>query len=63
VSRRTLRRSLAERCFQIVECDDPALLQRWMDRWRDLVSFDVTPIVTSAEAVAAIAPRLEPSVE
>jgi hypothetical protein len=47
-----------QRCFQIMECDDPELLRAWMDRWRDLVTFEVTPVVTSAEAVGMIAPRL-----
>jgi hypothetical protein len=47
-----------QRCFQIVDCDDPVLLHAWMDRWRDLVTFEVTPIVTSAQAVATIGPRL-----
>jgi hypothetical protein len=47
-----------QRCFQIMECDDPRLLQEWIDRWSDLVDFEVTPVVTSQEAAAAIAPRL-----
>ena len=46
------------RCFQIMECDDPALLERWTARWRDLVEFEIIPVVTSAEAVAAVTPRL-----
>jgi hypothetical protein len=44
-------------CYQVMECDDPALLERWMDAWRDLVDFEVIPVVTSAEAAAAILPR------
>ncbi len=47
-----------QRCFQMMECDDPQLLQRWIDRWKDLVDFEVTPVMTSAEAAAEIAPRL-----
>ncbi len=46
------------RCFQIMECASPELLEQWMAQWRDLVDFEVTPVMTSAEAVAAIAPRL-----
>ncbi len=46
------------RCFQVMECDDPELLGRWMDRWRDLVDFELIPVMTSAEAAAAVAPRL-----
>lgn len=46
------------RCFQIMECDDPALLESWMAQWRDLVDFEVIPAMTSAEAAAAITPKL-----
>jgi hypothetical protein len=47
-----------QRCFQVMECDDPALLEAWMDRWRDLVTFEVLPVLTSAEAAARVGPRL-----
>lgn len=47
-----------ERCFQVMECDDPALLDSWMANWNDIVDFEVLPVMTSAEAVAAIGPRL-----
>ena len=46
------------RCFQIMECDDPALLAQWMARWEDLTEFEVFPVVTSVEAAASVAPRL-----
>jgi hypothetical protein len=46
------------RCFQVMECDDRALLEQWMANWRDLVDFEVNPVQTSADAAAAIAPRL-----
>lgn len=45
-------------CYQIMECDDRRLLDEWMNQWSDLVRFEVTPVVTSAEASATIAPRL-----
>jgi hypothetical protein len=47
-----------QRCYQVMECDDERLLRQWMDEWKDLVDFEVIPVVTSAEAAAAIAPRL-----
>ncbi len=47
-----------QRCYQVMACDDRRLLQEWMDRWKDLVDFEVVPIVTSAEAAAAIEPQL-----
>jgi hypothetical protein len=46
------------RCFQVMECDDRALLDAWMDQWRDIVDFDVTPVMTSAAAAALVAPDL-----
>ena len=46
------------RCFQIMDCDDRRLLDEWMNHWQDLVSFEVIPVMTSAEAVAAVGPRL-----
>jgi len=45
-------------CYQIMECDDRSLLDEWIARWSDIVDFEVIPVVTSAEAVAAIDPRL-----
>lgn len=47
-----------QRCWQVMECDDRRLLEEWMAAWEDLVAFEVIPVVTSAEAAAAIAPRL-----
>ena len=43
------------RCFQLMECDDAALFDRWIERWEDLVEFEVVPVHTSAE----VARRLE----
>ncbi len=45
-------------CYQVMECEDRRLLQEWMDEWKDLVDFEVIPVVTSAEAASAIGPRL-----
>ena len=41
-----------DRCFQLVECADPAGLQEWMAKWDDLVEFEVVPVISSAEASA-----------
>lgn len=43
-----------QRCYQIMECDDPGLLDQWMERWKDLTKFEVIPVMTSAEAAALI---------
>ena len=41
-------------CYQIMECDDPQLLQQWMRAWEDLIDFEVHPVMTSAEARARV---------
>jgi hypothetical protein len=38
-----------DRCFQVMETDDPILLQEWIRNWGDLVDFEVVPVVTSVE--------------
>ena len=38
------------RCYQVMECDDPGLLDDWMSHWVDLVDFEIVPVITSAEA-------------
>lgn len=47
-----------DRCFQIMECDDARLLQRWIAFWSDLVEFEIVPVVPSADARATIDPLL-----
>jgi Protein of unknown function (DUF3303) len=47
-----------ERCFQIMEVPDRALLDQWMSHWADIVEFDVFPIMSSRDAADRIAPRL-----
>ena len=46
------------RCYQIMDAPDRRALGIWLAQWTDLVDFDVVPVITSAEAVAAVAPRL-----
>jgi hypothetical protein len=38
-----------DRCFQLMECDDPRLLQAWLLSWNDLVDCEIVPVVPSAE--------------
>lgn len=45
-------------CYQVMECDQRGLLDEWMANWQDIVDFEVIPVVTSAEAVATLGPRL-----
>lgn len=43
-----------ERCFQLMETDDPALLDRWIAQWSDLTEFEVFPVIKSDEAAARV---------
>jgi hypothetical protein len=45
-------------CFQLMQTGDETLFEQWVSRWQDLVEFEIIPVQTSAEAMAAIAPRL-----
>ncbi len=38
-----------DRCFQLMEVDDLAALQRWILQWRDLVEFEIVPVTPSAD--------------
>jgi len=40
------------RCFQVMECDDEALIKEWSQNWDDLIDFEITRVLTSAEAAA-----------
>jgi hypothetical protein len=41
------------RCFQLMEAPDRATLDVWIERWSDLVGFEVVPVLTSQEFWAA----------
>ena len=41
-----------DRCFQLMECDDPQLLEEWASHWRDLMEFEFVPVRRSKEVVA-----------
>ena len=47
-----------DRCYQLMEADDPQLLDDWIAHWSDIVDFEVHPVITSAEAAERISPRL-----
>jgi hypothetical protein len=46
------------RCFQVMECDDVTLLQRWVAQWSDLVHFEIVPVVLGKDTAAALADQL-----
>jgi hypothetical protein len=47
-----------QRCFQLMECDDIALLQRWVAEWCDIAGFEIVPVVPGKDTAAALAPQL-----
>jgi hypothetical protein len=46
------------RCFQLMECDDITLMQRWVVEWSDLVEFEIVPVVPGKAVAEAISPQL-----
>ena len=47
-----------DRCFQLMECEDAKLLQKWVFEWQDLVDFEIVPVVSSKETADTITPML-----
>jgi hypothetical protein len=41
-----------QRCFQLMETDDPNALEEWIGEWSDLVRFEIVPLIGSSEAAA-----------
>jgi hypothetical protein len=39
-----------DRCFQLMETDDPGLFDAWIAEWDGLAEFEVVPVIGSAEA-------------
>ncbi len=33
-----------DRCFQLMETDDPSLFGKWLEHWQDLISIEVVEI-------------------
>lgn len=48
------------RCFQLMETADARLLQAWVLSWADTgTTFEIVPVVPSAETRAVVAPFLD----
>jgi hypothetical protein len=41
-------------CYQIMECEDVDLLEKWIAAWEDLVEFEVRPVISSSEAASQV---------
>jgi len=46
------------RCFQVMECADVTLLQRWTTEWSDLIHFEIVPVVSGKDTAEALAGQL-----
>lgn len=42
------------RCFQLMRCEDAALLQRWIAGWTDLVEFEVVAVTPGTRTAASL---------
>jgi len=49
-----------DRCWQLMETEDRALLQEWIANWSDIIDFEIYSVVSSTEAAEKISLRLEP---
>ena len=47
-----------DRCWQLMECDDPKLFQHWIAHWTDLVEFEIVPVSPSKD-VSELMKRLD----
>lgn len=43
------------RCFQLMETEEPRLFEKWIANWSDLVEFEIVPVVSSRDAAARVA--------
>ena len=41
-----------ERCYQLMETDDPTLFESWIAAWSDLVDFEIVAVQSGADARA-----------
>ena len=44
-----------DRCFQLMQCDEPRLFDEWISHWQDLVDFEIVAVMSSKEAADSIA--------
>ena len=43
-----------DRCFQLMETEDPSLFDEWIAAWSDLVEFEIVPVVDSSAAAGRL---------
>jgi len=45
-------------CYQLMETEEIALFDGWIENWSDLMEFEIVPVRTSAEAVEVMNAKL-----
>jgi hypothetical protein len=45
-------------CYQVMETHDRKLLDQWMDNWKDIVEFEVHPVISSEQAARKMSSEL-----
>ena len=40
----------ATSCYQVMETEDITKLHEWINNWKDLVEFEIIPVITSQQA-------------
>ena len=43
-----------DRCFQLMETEDPSLFDEWIAAWAALAEFEVVPVIDSPAAAARL---------
>lgn len=46
------------RCFQVMECEDAELIQKWISNWDDIVDFEFTAVLSSEDMVKKMANKI-----
>jgi hypothetical protein len=36
-------------CYQVMQTENSESLNKWIDNWKDLIDFEVTPVITSQQ--------------
>jgi hypothetical protein len=44
-----------DRCFQLMEADDPSLFDQWIESWSGLAEFEIVPVISAEAAARALA--------
>lgn len=46
------------RCFQVMECDEAELLQKWASNWEDIVDLEFIPVLSSEKMSEKMANKI-----